>query len=166
MFQYFHSLTFLTLQEKRLNTMKEVVAITTNIVVVWHKGSQAHLGHELQPYSVAHGSNPFVLSWALGLLRPWARDPCHCTWPKACWACDLKLYTSWFIARNLPGQHILAGNVIARGYYVLATRYCPGEYRCRTSFLRWESVPKPLLPLLTRHPLKGNGIGPPCPLIT
>ena len=59
--------------------MKEVVAITTNIVVVWHKGSQAHLGHELQPYSVAHGSNPFVLSWALGLLRPWARDPCHCT---------------------------------------------------------------------------------------
>ena len=29
------------------------------------------MGLELQPYSVAYGSNPFVRSWALGLLKPW-----------------------------------------------------------------------------------------------
>ena len=134
---------------------------------VRHKGPQAHLDHhKLQPYCVAHGSNLFVWSWALGLLRLWAQDPLHYTWPKAHWAYNLELYTSWFTARDLPGQHILSKNVIARCYYILASRYYPGEYRCRTSHLRWEPIPKPLLTLPTKHPFKGNGIGPPCPLIT
>ena len=134
--------------------------------IVRHKGPQVRLGHEHQPYSVAHGSNPFVWGWALGLLRPWAWDPCHYAWSKAHWTCNLELYTLWFMARDLPGQHFLAGNVIAWGYYILATRYCPGEYHYWMSLLRWESVPKPLLLLPTKHPLKGNGIGLPCPLIT
>ena len=133
-------------------------------VPIQHKGPQAHLGHKLQSYNAAHDSNPFVRSYALSLLRPWAQDPCHYAQPKARWPCDLELYTSRFIVKDLPSQHILTENVIARGCYVSVAQYCPRKYRCRTSPLRWELVPKPLLPLLAKHPLKGNGIGPPCPL--
>ena len=75
------------------------------------------------------------------------------------------MYISRLITRDLFGRRFLLGNVNDWGYYILVARYCLGEYRCQTSLLGWELVPKPLFPLPTKYPLKGNGIGPPCPLI-
>ena len=37
-----------------------VKIMTMERVGIRHKGPQAHLGHEFQPYSVVHGSNSFV----------------------------------------------------------------------------------------------------------
>ena len=120
---------------------------------------------ELQPYSVAYGPNSFVQSWALGLLKPQAQASYLYAQFKAHQACNFTLYISWFITRDLPSQRIYVGNVNARGCYISTTWYCLREYHCRTSLLGWEPIPKPLLLLPTRHPLKSNGIGPPCPLI-
>ena len=128
--------------------------------------SPAPLGPRTSTLHVAYGSNPFVRSWSLGLLRPWAQDPCHYAWPKAYQVCNLEPYTLRFIARDLLGQHILVGNVIAQGYYISAVQYYPGEYHCQTSLLGWEPFSKPLLPLPTKHPFKSNEIVPSCTLIT
>ena len=57
---------------------------------------------------------------------------------------------------------------LAQSTHLGRERYCLRMLHlgCQTSLLGWEPIPKPLLPLLTKHPLKNNGIGPPSPLIT
>ena len=55
--------------------------------------------------------------------------------------------------------------MVAQWYHVSAARYCLGECRYRTVFLKWEPVPMPLLPLPTEHPLKDDGIGLPFALV-
>ena len=105
---------------------------------------QAHLGLGLQPDNVAHTVPKPSLRSPLSPLNK-RSSLVHTT--HAFWVISGKL---------LPEKGSHCSVVLSLGCSTVPRKYWRPAYP-----LRWEAVPMPLLPLLPKHPLWSNRIGPP-----